>query len=214
LTQRILFEDDALIIYNKPIGIISDGEEFLSSAKKHLSDIQLVHRLDRDTSGALIFSKGRVIFQKMKILFKEEKVKKRYLCVVQGDFQKKRGTIDKKIGVSFYEGNTKRFGVKEGGRRAKTYWEVIETKNKKTYLYLYPITGRTHQLRVHMSYLGHPILGDTIYGREAPAERMFLHAEQLCFPHPKTNESLKVSSPVPDVFNLCTQSVSTTHLDH
>jgi len=197
--SRILFEDQSLLIYNKPPGINSDQ---LSK------ELILVHRLDRDTSGVLIFAKTETIFEKMKHLFKQHLVKKSYLAIVDGIPKKAQGTIENELALKHrYQGQSLWGSVAKGkGQVAITRWKKEKSGNDASLLRCWPITGRTHQIRVHLSELGHPILGDYQYGRRFHSPyrptRCLLHAESIEFPHPVTGQMLHMVAPVPDDFNL------------
>lgn len=192
--SRILFEDQFMVIYDKPIGIISDGEAFIASTPNLIP----IHRLDKETSGILMLAKSHKFVEDMVELFQKKEVKKKYAAWVSG-LVKGKGKIDAPIDVVYREGTAKRFGVKASGKPALTHYETVESGQDKSLLYLYPITGRTHQLRVHMHHLGHPILGDQIYGREL-APRLMLHALEVSFTHPRTKEEVTVTSPLPKQF--------------
>ncbi len=188
--KRTLFEDDYLLIWNKPRGVICNDPAFLESTPSLL----LVHRLDRDTSGCLIFAKSEDVRVKMVDLFAKFEVKKRYLAEVWGRVKKDEGTIQTRYGISHKEGTAKRYCTR-GKQMAKTQYEVVERKKESTVVHLYPITGRTHQLRVHMESIGHPILGDILYGRREKDSQipLRLKAEQISFSHPITGESILTS---------------------
>jgi RluA family pseudouridine synthase len=199
--DRILFEDSALLIYDKPCGIISDGVEFMEATSSYYPHLIPIHRLDKETSGILMFAKSKEVLDAMVELFQKEEVKKTYAAIVSGTLSKKRGSINEPIDVVYREGTAKRFGVKQGGKPALTHFELVESKGDHSLLYLFPVTGRTHQLRVHLNFIGHPILGDQVYGREW-GKRMFLHAMQIAFPHPETTEMVKIVSPLPEEFHF------------
>lgn len=184
----VLFEDPYFLVYDKPVGVISDGPSFLRS----LDGLSLCHRLDRDTSGCLLLAKTEMARQKMEALFRRREVIKQYVALLSKALPRKEGTIEAPIGVVYKEGSARRFGVQEGGKQAITDY--------KAYLggvHLYPKTGRTHQLRVHMAHLGAPIVGDILYGRESVGKRLFLHAEQLTWKHPFLHTWVTAKSIVP-----------------
>ena len=199
--ERILFEDDSLLIYDKPCGIISDGAEFVEAASTYVPHLVPIHRLDKETSGILMFAKSRKVLDAMIELFSKQAVKKTYAAIVSGQPDEKKGQINGPIDVVYREGTAKRFGVKRGGKPALTLYELVESKGDHSLLYLFPQTGRTHQLRVHLNFIGHPILGDPVYGREW-GKRMFLHAMQISFPHPEKEEMVKIVSSLPEDFRL------------
>lgn len=173
----------------------------------------IVHRLDKDTSGLLLVAKTPEAFENLQRQFKERKVKKKYLALVHGKLKPKEGVIKASISRSPFD--RKKFGVFLGGREAKTKYKRIAIydlrfKNEKLSLVeLCPETGRTHQLRVHLKYLGHPIVGDEKYAGRKTARsdrqwcpRQFLHASFLALIHPVTNQKLKFFSKLPSDLEL------------
>lgn len=200
-TQRVLYEDADLLIYDKPAGIASDNIKFL---KRNLPYLSLVHRLDLDTTGALIFAKNEQSLQAMIQLFKKQLVQKEYLAIVDGVPSKSAGIINNFLGkIHSYEGQTL-YGEVTKGLSAITEWR-LESKNiDVALLRCIPKTGRTHQIRVHLSGIGHPILGDYQYGRHFRCSyrphRYLLHAFLLQFPHPSTGKEVKVMAPLPNDF--------------
>lgn len=193
----VLYEDEALYICNKPAGAISEDRQYL-----------LVHRLDKETSGVLIFAKTAVIKEKMIKIFREYRVAKTYLALVKGALAKDQGEIKAPLGkVGEYQGQTL-YGVvaPPAGRSAVTRWKCLKKNAHASLLQLEPITGRTHQLRVHLSYLHHPILGDVQYGKNfrtlalCQPKRHLLHAYAIAFPHPISGAPLKVIAPIPQDF--------------
>ena len=167
----------------------------------------IVHRLDKETSGALIVAKNSESFHSLQAQFKERKVGKRYIALSHGKVMSE-GEISVPVGRLPW--NRKRFGVLAGGREAKTfykvknYYENPKTKEILSLLEIEPKTGRTHQIRVHLKYISHPIFGDFLYsGRKTSRddrkelERVFLHAFEISFDHPKTLERLTFESALP-----------------
>jgi RluA family pseudouridine synthase len=194
----ILYEDDALLICNKPAGAVSDNSLF--------PRCHLVHRLDKETSGALIFAKTAQVKEQMIELFRAFKIEKRYLAVVDGKVSKESGTIESNLAKKHsYVGQTI-YGSAPTGQRAITLWKCLSRSADASLVECFPKTGRTHQLRVHLKELGHPILGDTQYSRifHCPYKptRILLHASHLSFPHPKTGAQLDVAAPLPDDFEV------------
>jgi 23S rRNA pseudouridine1911/1915/1917 synthase len=168
----------------------------------------IVHRLDKDTSGVMVIAKSDRTHGSLVELFKTRQVEKVYRAIVIGRPTKQRGCISLPIGR--HRGNRKKMAVLEhGGRDAVTCWSVLEEIGDMTYIEVRPETGRTHQIRVHMAHMGHPVAGDALYGgsrgvKQAPAElnikRQCLHAYSLAFTHPVTGRALKFTSPVwPDM---------------
>jgi tRNA pseudouridine32 synthase / 23S rRNA pseudouridine746 synthase len=188
----IIFEDEHLLIVNKP-------EEFLSVPGKNITDSVysrirelyphadgplVVHRLDMSTSGLLLIAKSEVIYKMLQRQFLKRSVKKRYVALLDGDLDADSGSIDLPLRVDL-DDRPRQLVCYVHGRPALTRWEVAERKNGRTKIFFYPITGRTHQLRVHAAHtlgLNCPIVGDDLYGEKA--DRLYLHAEQLTFFHP------------------------------
>lgn len=155
----------------------------------------LVHRLDRETSGVMVVAKTQEFQAEMVALFSNREVHKTYHSIACGEVPDNEGTIDVPIG-RVAGGKIKASDV---GREAVTDYKVLERKNGFTYIELYPRTGRTNQLRVHLSWLGYPVLGDWLY-RGATADRLMLHARRIEFNHPLTGKKLKFEAPVPNDF--------------
>ncbi len=196
--ERVLFDSEEWIAYDKPAGIPSDE----LAAKLRLF---LVHRLDRDTTGLLLLTKTAPMQQKFEALFRSRSIQKSYLALVNGRLREPRGTIENYIGkVSEREGE----GVwavvpAPRGRYAKTEWECERVFKKFSLVRCHPITGRTHQIRIHLSGLGFPIVGDLRYGSRVDQERWhrpLLHAEQVTFPDPSTQKPICIHSPLPQDF--------------
>ena len=207
----VVYEDSDLLVINKPSGLVIDRET--TEAPGHL----VVHRLDKDTSGLLVFAKTEEALENLQRQFKERKVKKRYLALVHGDVRPRSGTIDKPLGRA--PRGIGKFVVVEGGREAVTRYSVASGlprftqltfrsgKPSSTYTLLdvTPLTGRTHQIRVHLKSIGHPVVGDKIYASrkqqredEKITKRQFLHAYRLSFTHPRTGEWLTFEVDLPE----------------
>lgn len=190
-----IWEDDVLIAYNKPAGVVSEPKNF----KGHL-----VHRLDKETSGIILVAKTKDILEKMIELFRQKKVIKKYLAIVDGVVQKSKGTIVSNLAPKHrFQGQTI-YGSSHKGDHAETRFVKLRSNPKATLLECYPITGRTHQLRVHLQEAGHPIVGDYQYARHFKcgyrAPRHLLHAQEITFPHPLTQQAITVTAPLPDDF--------------
>lgn len=195
LNERILYQDEDILAYDKPPGIAS--EEFETK-------LRLIHRLDRETSGVLLFAKSKSAFDAMVELFRCHQVKKTYYAIVDGIPKQKKGRIDNFLGKKHaYQGQTIWGSVREG-MRAITDWEVEQIGNHVSLIKCFPKTGRTHQLRVHLSEMGHPILGDFQYCKSFSSpfrpDRLLLHAHSISFPHLKQQRILIITSPLPDDF--------------
>lgn len=199
--KHILFEDPYLLVYNKPAGVATDPKGVLELLKPH-GRFFLTHRLDKDTSGALILAKSSEVEEKMMEAFSSRQVKKEYLALVDGTPKGKEGVIENTLGkIGAFSGQTLYGKVAQGGKHAKTIWR---RGKRGSLLHCYPETGRTHQIRVHLSEMGHPILGDYQYGKafKSPLRppRHMLHAYRLTFSHPVTGILLKIQAPIPKDF--------------
>ena len=201
VAATILYEDDELLVIDKPVGMRSDAKGVLSRYPYYL-----VHRLDKETSGGLILAKSDHAFAHLKEQFKMRQVKKHYIALVDGVIAANRGVIEcslEKKGE--YQGQAFWGVAAKGGKQASTRWKVITRGSQATSLQCQPLTGRTHQLRVHLAYIGHPILGDTHYSRSFASPlrvgRVMLHAAEVAFFHPSDGRQIVVSVPPPDDFN-------------
>ncbi|MGV3610649.1 MAG: pseudouridine synthase [Fluviicola sp.] len=197
---EIVFEDDYLVIVNKPA-------EFLSVPGKNIEDSvytrmrqkypdatgpMIVHRLDMSTSGILVLAKDKKVHMHLQKQFIKRNVQKRYVALLDGIVKEDSGTIDLPLRVDL-DDRPRQLVCYEHGKRAVTKWEVVERRNNQTLIYFYPITGRTHQLRVHAAHvlgLNAPIIGDDLYGSKE--SRLHLHAQFLQFTHPITKEAVKI----------------------
>ncbi len=216
---EILYEDAYLLVVNKPQGMVvhpapGHGEHTLVNAvlahcKGDLSGINgelrpgIVHRIDRDTSSALVICKDDHTHQDLAEQLKEHTINRVYHAVVQGDIKEDRGTIDAPIGR--HPTDRKRMSTHSRcGKRAVTHYEVIKRYGKYTYIQCRLETGRTHQIRVHMASISHPLLGDPVYNRDKKdpfhLEGQALHAHILGFCHPHSGRYLEVSAPFPGYF--------------
>lgn len=204
--SMILYEDQDLLICNKSAGIVSESDSLKAQLIEDPSKLILLHRLDKDTSGVLLFAKSSNVQDQMIRLFREKQVFKKYYAIVDGIPDKKEGVIDNFLGkLSSYHGQAIWGSVaSDKGLRAVTKWKLISEGASASLLECQPITGRTHQLRVHLSQLGHPILGDFQYGRHFKCSfkphRQLLHASELTFKHPATDRLFHVKAPLPEDF--------------
>jgi 23S rRNA pseudouridine1911/1915/1917 synthase len=222
----VIYENDDFLVLEKPSGLtvnrsetVKDQETLQDLVEKKFKidrgtdDLEyesrsgVVHRLDKETSGVILVAKNPQSFQNLKNQFKERKVKKTYLALAHGKLE---GEGEIQVPVGRLPWNRKRFGVLAGGREAKTLYKALDVyqngKEPLTLLELYPETGRTHQIRVHLKYINHPIFSDLLYaGRKIVREdrkklqRLFLHANKISFTHPKKRELLSFESRLPDV---------------
>jgi RluA family pseudouridine synthase len=197
----ILYEDRDLLVINKPAGIISDHRIIKRSRSNPQEALELVHRLDKETSGLLILAKTSEAKEKMIAFFKARSVRKLYLAIVDRVIRKDEGKIDGFLGKKYsYQGQTVYGSVDEKkGVRAITFWRCLSRGRTTSVVCCEPFTGRTHQLRVHMSEMGHPILGDVQYGKRfiCPFKppRNLLHAYSITFMQPSTGKELKIIAP-------------------
>lgn len=213
----IAYEDEWLLVVNKPQGMVvhpaaghRDGtlvNALLSYCQGQLSDINgvirpgIVHRIDKDTSGLLLVVKDNIVHGKIADQIRRHEVKRTYRAIVYGQMPADRGTIDAPIGRDHK--HRQRMAVVAEGKPSITHFEVVERLAKATYLEADLETGRTHQIRVHMKYTGHPIVGDPLYAPGRPTYNLAgqaLHAYRLCFKHPVTGRQVEVESPLPDWF--------------
>ena len=197
----IIYEDDELIVVNKPTEFLSvPGKEISDSVYTRMKEKYpeatgplIVHRLDMSTSGILVLTKTKEANKILQEQFIKRTVKKRYVALLDGKLEEKSGKISLPIRLDL-DDRPKQLVDFEFGKKAETFWEIIRIENDKTRVYFYPITGRTHQLRVHAAYktgLNAPIIGDDLYGKKE--KRLYLHAEFIEFLHPKTMEKMSFS---------------------
>jgi len=207
----ILFEDDFCLVVNKPAGMPVHPAE--AGAKGSLAGavasyyasagqavrIRHIHRLDTDTTGPVLYAKNAFAQRRLDEEMRAKAVERIYLAVVQGVPRRKAGMIDAPIGRDRHHSGFRR--VSPTGEKAVTHYEVIETYRDASLVRLRLETGRTHQIRVHLSYIGHPLLGDKPYGgRTAAINRQALHGSELVFRHPFTGELIRLSAPLPGEF--------------
>ncbi len=220
----VVYEDTDVIVVNKPSGMVvhpapghPDGtlvNALLYHCAGTLSGIGgalrpgIVHRIDRDTSGLIIAAKNDAAHQYLSAQLADHTLARTYECIVVGKLREDRGTVDAPI--ARHPTDRKRMAVVAGGREAVTHWEVIARYPGYTHVRCRLETGRTHQIRVHMAYIGHPILGDTVYGakKEVPGlTGQCLHAAGLRFLHPRTHEVVELSCPLPEEFTRMLQKI-------
>lgn len=196
----VIYEDEHVLVLNKPSGLLSMAKgEYCPEAT--LEDYGLlVHRLDRDTSGVVILAKDPETQKMLRKQFQDRKTHKTYLAVVDGTPKLAEAMIDLPISRNLKRPTT--FQVDQNGKPAQTKYKVLKSANGKSLLELKPRTGRTHQLRVHLKYLGTPILGDLVYGEEKSAPRLMLHAKELEITIPSANGGVRktFTAPVPEEF--------------
>ena len=218
LKLNIVFEDDDLMVINKPSGVLSHARSrywqeasIASSLRQHchwpslartasIDELRfgIVHRLDRGTSGLLVCAKKPVTLKALQAQFQDRSVAKSYLGLVAIDENlPKRGLIDKPLGRDLKR--PQRFQVTARGKSAQTAFEVITEAENARLLAIKPLTGRTHQIRVHFASLGLPVIGDSLYGGRS-AERLMLHAHRLAFRHPADGRALSFTARRPKIF--------------
>ena len=214
----IVYEDEDVLVINKPKGLVvhpAAGHEddtlvngLMHAMGDNLSGINgelrpgIVHRIDKDTSGLLAIAKNDHAHVFLASQLKDHSMYRVYELIVCGSFREDSGTVDAPIGR--HPSDRKKMCVTEhNSRNAVTHWEVVKRYRGYTHLRCRLETGRTHQIRVHMAHIGHPILGDTVYGHKKPElgqDSQVLHAGTLCFAHPKDGRPVMVFAPLPDYF--------------
>ena len=214
----VVYEDEDVIVVNKSVGMVvhpaaghPDGtlvNALLFHCGDSLSGINgklrpgIVHRIDRDTSGLIIAAKNDAAHLALAAQLEDHSLYREYHAVTVGGFREDGGTVDAPI--ARHPVDRKRMAIdREKGKRAVTHWEVLERYSGYTYLKCRLETGRTHQIRVHMASIGHPLLGDVVYGNKKPYPGLAgqcLHAKRLSFVHPRTGERVTVECPLPDWF--------------
>ncbi|MEY4210639.1 MAG: hypothetical protein RLZ92_1020 [Pseudomonadota bacterium] len=214
LENQIIYEDEGFIVLNKPSGFAVHGGSTVDSGiieamrkiRPQQKFLELVHRLDKETSGCLLIAKKRSVLKVLHEFFRGDGVRKTYIALLAGQYQRKKQVVDapllKNIGLS----GERMVSVNKAGKSAETLFTRLKQFQDATLVHAAPKTGRTHQIRVHAAWLGHPIIGDDRYGEDATNKsfkkrgykRLFLHAEQLRFNHPVTGEPLHFTAPLPD----------------
>ena len=213
----VVYEDADVIVVNKPAGLVvhpapghPDGtlvNALLHHCGSSLSGIGgekrpgIVHRIDRDTSGLIIAAKNDFAHVKLAEQLQDHTLARTYRCIVTGNLREDTGTVNAPIGRC--PADRKKMAVVAGGRNAVTHWTVLERYPGVNYVECRLETGRTHQIRVHMAYIGHPILGDTVYGNKKPVpglQGQCLHAVGLKFIHPRTGELVELTCGLPEEF--------------
>ncbi|KKQ98507.1 MAG: Pseudouridine synthase [Candidatus Woesebacteria bacterium GW2011_GWB1_39_12] len=226
MDPKVIFEDKHLLILDKPAGWITNEvktkgstptiEDWLKKnfdypvAKSAEYRSGIVHRLDKETSGVLVVAKTSNAFQSLQTQFKRREIKKTYIALVHGEFEPREGEIEAPVGRLPW--NRERFGVLPGGREANTGYKVLnyyslatDHRSPFTLGEFFPKTGRTHQIRIHLKYLGHPIVSDEFYAGRKTARadrkwcpRLFLHAKSISVRHPEKDTALEFKSELPD----------------
>lgn len=209
----IIYEDEYLLVINKPAGIaihpsilhyndsLSNGVKFYFDKLGLKKKIRIVNRLDRNTSGLVIFAKNEYIQECLIRQMKTKEFKKEYLAIVEGILPNKSGTLN--FPISRKEGSIIERCVDPNGDKAITHYDVLKTFNNLSLVHIVLETGRTHQIRVHFSYINHPVLGDTLYGHPSKLiNRQALHSFKITFVHPVSKEVMTLEAPIPDDMNF------------
>jgi tRNA pseudouridine32 synthase/23S rRNA pseudouridine746 synthase len=202
---RILHQDQALLVVDKPSGLLSVpgkgphlADCLIARVQAVFPDALLVHRLDRDTSGVMVFALTAQAQRHLGLQFEKRQTKKTYSAIVAGHVAERSGVVDLPLIVDWPNRPLQMVDF-ENGRQAITEWRVARHEGDNTRMRLFPQTGRSHQLRVHMREIGHPILGDPFYatGPARDAPRLMLHAEELRLRHPEGGKGMRFRAPVP-----------------
>jgi tRNA pseudouridine32 synthase/23S rRNA pseudouridine746 synthase len=201
---HLLYLDEALLVVCKPAGLLAvpgrgeAGAENLTARLQALHpDALVVHRLDMATSGLMVFARGAVSQRVLSMAFEARRVRKQYEAVVEGVMAGDEGEINAPLRADWPNRPRQQVNV-EHGKPSSTQWRALQRDDHTTRLALTPVTGRTHQLRVHLQHLGHPIRGDALYAPQPlQADRLLLHATRLAFDHPTHGAPLSFSSPAP-----------------
>lgn len=214
LENDIVYEDDVMIVLNKPSGFAVHGGSGISSGvieglraiRPEARFLELAHRIDKATSGCLLVAKKRSTLKALHDIFRENKVKKTYIALLVGQWDRKKLLVTAPLLRSTGKGGERMVKVDATGKFAETLFRRVQKFKNLTLVEASPKTGRTHQIRVHATWLGHPIVGDERYGNEKTNrelkrlgfKRLFLHAEQLQFTHPVSNEFMQFKAPLPE----------------
>lgn len=219
---RVLYEDESLLVLDKAAGMVvhpGSGNKkgtlvhFLLGRGQALSSVGdqwrpgIVHRLDKDTSGLLLVAKDNVAHRGLQEQFALRSVTKIYTALVHGRVEFEEGRVEKAIGRDKKIREKMAVSDHEDAKEAETRYRVVKRFARHTLLRVRILTGRTHQIRVHLAHIGHPIVGDTVYGKKDQALRLGLHASEIEFTHPKTGKRMKFESALPEDFEKLIQSV-------
>ena len=216
---NIIYEDKSILIISKEAGMLThpapgnESHTLVNALMYHYKNLSklsgeeragIVHRLDKDTSGLLIVAKDENVHHRLSTMFSDRTIKKTYTALAEGRFKEDKGEIKLPIGRSRIDRKKMSIAI-DNGRDAVTAFEVVEELRQATVLNIYPRTGRTHQIRVHLNYIGHPVIADKVYGtrfsskiaKKIGLERQFLHASKLSFTHPVTEKLMEFEDPLP-----------------
>lgn len=224
LESHILFEDDLLIVVNKPSGMAVHGGsglsfgviEALRALRPQQRFLELVHRLDRDTSGCLLIAKKRSALKHLHEQLRNKQVDKRYQALVAGNWPQNRFKVKAPLQKNVLKSGERLVSVSPDGKASETHYRIIQAFEQATLIEASPITGRTHQIRVHCLYAGHPIGCDDKYGdmdfdqkiQQMGLSRLFLHAHKLSFLHPQTGKQVTFEAPLDDNLNLVLRNLT------
>ena len=210
----IVYEDEWLLVVNKPSGIaihpsilhfdnsLSNGVRFYFDKIGLKKKIRPINRLDKDTSGLVIFAKCEYVQESLSLQMKEKNFEKEYICLCSGLFDKKLGTIN--LPIARKEGSIIERCIDENGKNAITHYKVLEEFKDYSLVLCKLETGRTHQIRLHMASIGHPLLGDSLYGKSSKLiSRQALHSYKIKFVHPITKENLELTAELPEDIKRC-----------
>ena len=223
IEPRVLFEDDDLLVLNKPSGMAVHGGsglsfgviEALRQLRPDCRGLELVHRLDRDTSGCLLLAKKRSALRSLHEQFREDDVGKVYVALLAGVWAKSRWLENAPLKKNVLQSGERMVRVARDGKSAETEFRRLERYDGATLVEARPVTGRTHQIRVHAQHMGHPLIGDERYGDEAAnrrfrqlgLKRLFLHAKETELRHPRTGEMLRFQAPLDDELVDCLRHI-------
>ncbi|MGL5634961.1 MAG: RluA family pseudouridine synthase [Sarcina sp.] len=212
----IIYEDEDIIVVNKPKGMVVHPAvgnytgTLVNALLYHCKDLSgingvarpgIVHRIDKDTSGVLVIAKNDNAHNELAKQFKDHSIKREYFAIVEGKMGKDEGTIDAPI--ARHSKDRLKYAIMQGGKRAVTHYKTLEVYNSCSLVKCNLETGRTHQIRVHMAFISHPLLGDTVYGlkrQKLVKTGQALHAKNLGFIHPRTKEYVEFNSELPEYF--------------
>lgn len=218
--ERVYEDKDMVIINKEPNMVVHPAQgnysgTLVNAILYHIKDLStingvvrpgIVHRLDKDTSGLIIIAKNDEAHNKLTDMFKDKTIEKTYICICKGNFKEKTGRLETLIGRDPKD-RKKMAVVNKNGKIAITNFEVIDEVENFSLMKIKIETGRTHQIRVHMKFLNHPIIGDSVYGRPGIADRQMLHSYLLEFKHPITGEKLLIKGPIPKDFQEVAKSL-------
>ena len=226
----ILFEDEDLLVVNKPQGMVVHpapghaGGTLVNALLFHIKDLSgiggelrpgIVHRIDRMTSGLLVVAKNDFSHRSLSDQFRERTAHRSYIALVDGNLRQDEGIISSPI--ARHPVDRKKMAIVPGGRDATTHWRVLERYGQYTLLQLELETGRTHQIRVHLASIQHPVTGDDVYGKERQPFGLTgqaLHGYRLMFSHPRDGREMRLYAPIPDYFSTALQKAGETKSSH